>query len=355
MIEQELALRLTQNIQRTLDSSIQDMIRQSIDALIMDPAWIEKIQAQIDQSMTSLILQHLSTVDLNLVIQQQAHTALEGLRQQLRQELTGPGIRDDSTRLELTVMDGAVVIENSMISREARVMGTMQVDGALTVNDFVVRGVINTDNPSWTELTNVVHRRTLDSLTAEWRQQLVDQVLAQARDSGIDFAQVTVDGHALVSGSELAPTIELSSLRRVGSLEDLSVLGPADFCGTMTVKPRRVGINTNDPEMALSIWDEEVTVYAGKLSQDRAYIGTGRRQNLALGVDRKPALEIDTQGLVTVRSLRLDRFRIAHNTESPGTSGTRGDIMFNSDPRPGTPFAWVCLGAFRWQSIGSIG
>jgi hypothetical protein len=115
-----------------------------------------------------------------------------------------------------------------------------------------------------------------------------------------------------------------------------------------------VGINTADPEMALSVWDEEVTLVAGKLRQNHAFLGTARQQTLSLGVNRKAWLDIDTDGLVTVKNFRIDRHRISFATQVPGYSGTRGDIVFNSDPTDGQPFAWVCLGAFRWQPLKAV-
>jgi len=353
MIEQELAARLSQNLQRVLDDSVQDMIRRTLEVMMMDPAWIQKIETQVQQHMTSRVMQHLSNIDLGAVVRAQADQSLETVAQRLRDELRSPGIVDTTTQPQLTVMDQAVVVENTMISRDSQVINDMKVGGVLTVQDFIVRGTINTDNRSWDELAERVRRTTVDSINQQWRQELVQQVLDLARTSGIDFREVSVGGERLIQNGILSAQVRESSLERVGDLEKLRVLGPANFCDTMTVKPRRVGINTADPEMALSIWDEEVTIQAGKIARDRAYIGTGRRQNLVLGVDRNPALEIDAAGLVTIKSLRLDRFCISHSNEAPGWSGTRGDLVFNHDPRPDTPFAWVCLGAFRWQPLRS--
>ena len=106
--------------------------------------------------------------------------------------------------------------------------------------------------------------------------------------------------------------------------------------------------------MALSVWDEEIALVAGKLKQNHAYLGTARSQNFSLGVARKPYLEIDTDGLTTVKNFRIDRHRISFATQVPGYSGTRGDLVFNSDPNDGQPFAWVCLGTFRWQPLKAM-
>jgi hypothetical protein len=117
------------------------------------------------------------------------------------------------------------------------------------------------------------------------------------------------------------------------------------------VVKNRLGINTQDPDSALSVWDEEVNVNAGKFSKNTGFIGTGRKQNLVLGTNRQNHLEIDADGLTTVQRLRVGRNNIAWGTEVPNYSGTKGDIVFNLNVGPDTPFAWACLGAFRWQSL----
>jgi hypothetical protein len=103
--------------------------------------------------------------------------------------------------------------------------------------------------------------------------------------------------------------------------------------------------------MALSVWDEEINLGLGKLSQNQAFIGTNRLQSLAIGVNRTPMLEIDDKGMTTIKQLRVGRNRIAFEPSLPGYSGTKGDIVINSDFKADGVFAWICLGAFRWQPI----
>ena len=45
--------------------------------------------------------------------------------------------------------------------------------------------------------------------------------------------------------------------------------------------------------------------------------------------------------------------KISHDTQVPGWSGTRGDMVFNASPGPDRVFAWVCLGAYKWQVLKS--
>jgi hypothetical protein len=133
------------------------------------------------------------------------------------------------------------------------------------------------------------------------------------------------------------------------------VRGAANLANnTLNADNQRVGINTREPEMALSIWDEEVTAMIGKLSQDTAYIGTSRPHDLVLGINRKPQIRMDRDGLTTINKLRIDRWKIQHAGSVPGWSGTRGDWVFNNEPKEGEPFAWVCLGAYQWRPLKSL-
>lgn len=355
MIDRQLADGLAVNIQQALDSAVQTMIQDTLQRLIIDPEWLGKIQRQVDQTMGQRVTERLSGVDITAIIAQQADGSIDRLRQRLREDLALSGMQDQATKVQLTIMDEATVVENCLVSRDADIQNNAKVGGTLSINNLVVRGSINTDNRSWNELSDVIRDRAVAAMTQQWRDDLVKAVIDQARVSGIDFNTVTIQGQPLVADGCLAADIRESSLERVGVLHELEVRGQAGIANTLRVRGGRVGINTDSPEMALSVWDEETNIVAGKLSRDRAWIGTGRHQNLALGVDRDPAIEIDKDGLTTVKKLRVDRFRIGHATDLPGWSGSRGDFMLNSDPKPQAPFAWVCLGGFRWQPLGAIG
>ena len=104
--------------------------------------------------------------------------------------------------------------------------------------------------------------------------------------------------------------------------------------------------------MALSIWDEEVAINIGKHKEKTAYIGTSRTQGMAFGTNRAVHVEITADGLTQIKKLQVGLHRISHDTQVPGYSGTKGDIVFNANPTTNV-FAWVCLGAYKWQPLKS--
>ena len=236
------------------------------------------------------------------------------------------------------------MVENHLAVAELSV-----VNGA-TIKDLAVTGSINTDNSAWNTLADNISNTTLDKLTNAWRDQLVQQVAAEIGENGIDFAAVNIGGAPLVTGNQLSRSVTESNLQSVGVLKTLSVTGDAHL-GTMHVVNCRLGVNTDTPESALSVWDEEVSVVVGKHKAKHAYIGTARDQALSLGVNRTPHLDIDSTGLTTVKKLQVGVHKIGHAPQVPGWAGTRGDIVFNADPKADRVFAWVCTSGFNWQAI----
>ena len=337
-------------IVQTIDRAVERQIGQSVDLLAADPAWIAKMETLVDQNYMRRVTEWISTRDIDSMVASLIDASVDRWQDRLKKDFATQGIHDGADELELALAPGEVRITNGLSCRDFTA-DSAEVRNVLSVQDLVLRGTINTDNVSWNELSNRIAQDTLNLITDQWRQDLVNGVLEIAKTQGIEFQNVTLRGLPLVENGTLNSAIRHSQLESLGTLDRLSVVGDADLTDTVHVRNRRLGINTLDPEMALSLWDEEVAVVAGKLKQGHAFLGTARPQNFSLGVNRRSHLEIDNDGLVTVKNFRIDRHRVGFAGQVPGYSGTRGDLVFNSDPNDGQPFAWVCLGAFRWQPL----
>jgi hypothetical protein len=352
MDKPNFAQMLEQQIAAALDSAVQDTVKKTLDMMVLDPTWLAKIESLVNQQVTQRVLEKISAIDVNTIIAGEIDNTMDRWKAKLLADFKSTGITDHATSCQLVVMDEAVVAQGGLASNDLLVESFANVRGTLNVKDLIVTGTVNTDNRSWQELADSMAARTRDSLTAEWRGMLVQDVLTQAKEQGIDFSNISINGIKVVDGNSLSGVITESNLESVGTLHNLSVAGTAKIGNdVLSVGQRRVGVNTADPEMALGIWDEEVSVLAGKLSKDNAYIGTGRKQKLSIGVDKVPQIELDPTGLTTIRNLRLDRFRIAFAASIPGYAGTRGDVIINSDPKADSPFAWRCLGGFKWEPV----
>jgi hypothetical protein len=311
-------------IRQVMDTAIEQMIESSMQTLTTDPAWLKKIEQQVNQIMTDRVVCDLGQIDLTPIIQQRIDVNMERFQQQILAKFASTGIDDQATVCQLTVMDDTVVIENQLIAKDINIVN------AAVMKDLVVTGSVNIDNSSWIQLAQGISDQTLERLNESWRDTLVAQVADRIKQGGIEFDSITVGGEPLIQDHVLSRTITDSSLQKVGILRDLQVKGEAHLNDTVSVMNRRMGVNTQTPEMALSVWDEEVSIIIGKHKAKQAYIGTSRDSAVAIGVNRVPHIEIDTDGLTTVKKLRVGLHKISHDVQVPGWSGTRGDIVFNA-------------------------
>jgi hypothetical protein len=334
------------SMQQAIDSTVQQMIKDTIDNLILDQGWLQKIEMLVTQSFSQKISTELSRIDVNQLIVDNLKSVMDVWYERIRNDFRTAGITDSATDTQLCITDQKVEINHALSAQDLEIIRDATVDGTLKVSNLAVTGSINIDNNSWHELTNVVTDNALTRIDQDFQDQLLQKVLDQARTSGIDFASVSIGGQSLISGTSLCPLVD-----QIGPLKQLTVTGETNIFDTLSIGKKRVGINTKHPEMALAIWDEEINIVAGKIEQDTAYLGTGRKQNLIIGTNQKNHVMIDSDGMTTVKKLRVDRWCISHSATVPGWSGTRGDLVLNNDPKPDQPFAWICLGAFRWQSL----
>jgi hypothetical protein len=338
-------------IRQTVDLAMEKFAQNTISALVMDQRWLDKIQTQIEQCMVDRVSVSLRDLDIPLTFKNIVIENKNVITDNLRQEFFTSGMQDTARELQLSVMDGIVVVENELTSNDLTVQRNTYLKGDILIDgDLAVKGRINTDNESWQDLSRTIGNVTYDRFKNDFAQELISTVIDDVR-KGIEISDVTVDGEHLIIGNTLGAGIKQSSLTRVGTLDTLTVSGSARLADTVTVKKNRVGINTQEPDSALSLWDEEVSISAGKMSKDTAFLGTSRMQSLVLGTNRQNHIEVDATGLTTIQKLRVGKNFIGHSKTVPNYAGNKGDIVFNIDMTPDTPFAWICLGAFRWQSL----
>lgn len=349
-----LAAVIERQIRDAVDQSIESYVEKTIAQLTLDPEWVNKIETLVNQNFARKFTERLSMLDVNALIQSNIDQGFERYREKLIRTFQTNGISDIAKNIEVEICDELVRVRNLLTANELHVQQDVKIRGTLDINNLCVRGSINTDNRSWNELAEVIKKRVSDSLGEEWKQSLVRQVLDLAAQDGIEFNDIKLNGNPLVTGHVLNDKITDTNIQKTGTLRELVVAGNTKLNETLNVNRRRVGVNTADPEMALSVWDEEVSIIAGKLAPQKGYLGTARLTALSIGVNRTGAIDIDTDGEVTIKKVRLGQHRMAFEPQVPGYSGTRGDIVFNSDPKPGAAFAWVCLGGFKWQTVKGV-
>ena len=337
----------SETIQTQVTDGVQKDIELAIFTITQDPKWLNRIEDKINQAVTYQTITKISSMDINTIIRDRVDENIDRFQEKLREDFASTGIKDQSTKNQMTIMDDHTVFENNLTAQDLTIANSAQIQ------NLVVTGSINTDNHAWTGLSADIAEKTFSRVTKAWQSDLVQQVAEYIKINGIEFDQVTIGGTLLVDGNRLAETIKETSIQTTGVLRTLQVAGETHLNETFSVVRKRVGVNTEEPEMALSVWDEEVSVNIGKNKLNQAYIGTGRAQGIAIGTNRVAHVEITADGLTQIKKLQVGVHKISHATEVPGWSGTKGDMVFNANPGSNRVFAWVCLGAFKWQVLKS--
>jgi len=335
-------------VQRLVEQAVEANINKLVDQLCADAEWTRRVERLINQAAVQETIARFGSIDITPTIKQRVDENMKLFTDSLLQNFTSTGIADQATKCELTVMNDMVVVENCLTTN------SLDVVESAKIQNLVVTGSINTDNDSWTALASEISQRTIEKLTETWTDSLIQQVTQQIQTNGIDFDQIKSGGQLLVDGNQLSSTITESKLQSLGSLKTLNVRGETHINNnTLNVLNKRLGVNTESPEMALSVWDEEVSIVLGKNQTNEAYIGTNRDQGVAIGVNREAQIKINTNGLTTIKKLQVGLHKISHATQVPGWAGTKGDIVFNANLNADRVFAWVCLGAHKWQTLKS--
>lgn len=248
-------------------------------------------------------------------------------------EFGSTGIDDRATKCQLTILDNAVVVEQTVVSTGLQIKGSAQITG----NVFVA-GEFSADSNAVKVLT----------------ESISDNTLAKIAEVGVIAPKLVFNDKTIIDDKEIAPSVLKSNLRKVGTLEDLQTRGETLLDNTLYVSQKRVGVNTLEPTYALTVWDDDVEVAVNKLGKGRAFIGSHRPITVTLGANGKENLSLDIDGSVTINDLRLGALPLTTASTEPNWAGRAGEIAFNDSPKIGQPIGWVCLEGHRWAKFGII-
>ncbi len=259
------------------------------------------------------------------------------------------GIEDLATNVQMTVMDHATAFEGSLWASEAIIKGKLVVDG-----DLIINGDIPTDCLAFKKLVTIAETNIKDNLNTEFFQVFNNSVFDRIQTEGLDLDKITQGGKEIVKGPQLGYHIVDTNIQRLGVVRDFQTSGENLLSNTLYITNGRVGVNTQNPSAALSVWDEEVEIVVNKRSQDRGFIGLPRRQELVIGVNSKDNIVCDVNGGVTVDTIKIGNTLMGSVKNVPNSEGVRGQIVWNEFPDASLPIGWVCLGGHRWAKFGTI-
>lgn len=251
------------------------------------------------------------------------------------------GIQDRAGTCQLTIMDDHIIAENTLVARDVTVNGNLTIQGSVNA-DFVDR------------VSAVTLERINQQHSSAVFDGYVNQVFDRLNTEGIDPGKIRIHGRKLVEDNQLAPTITLSNLTKLGRLQELVVSGETLIADTVYISNHRLGINTIEPGNVIDIWDQEVQITGGKRSRDTGFIGTSRNQTLLITTNNRDQLAVNPDGSVTINRLNIGRTLHYSGTSMPLDNRPSGTVVWNEDPKIGDPIGWVSLGGARWARFGTI-
>jgi hypothetical protein len=258
------------------------------------------------------------------------------------------GIEDKASQCQVTVLDQGTVFENTLYAPHLEVKGGAVIDGNLTILGTI------TDNPAYQQLISDVSTNAQTAIGPSILDAYQDRVFERIQQEGLDLNKIKINGQSIVEGDSLTSAVRHSQLQSLGVVRDLQTDGEALLSQTLYVSNRRVGVNTMDPNHALSVWDEEIEIGVGKQSQGVARIGAARDHTLVIGTNKHDNITLTADGGVTIPKLRLGNMLFGSSAVPPSYDAPRGTVVFNEVPSLGGPLGWVSLGNARWANFGII-
>lgn len=338
---------------------------------------IKQVQEKVTEELVSQVRDHLATLNFRELVADQVSVVLADKISQLNfpeesipasalkfaefkvsgdnidggiiQNFGSTGIDDQASKCQLTILDSQVVVESPILTTGLDVRGDVTIAGNLTL-----AGGLNRDGEAYITLLKDVSAAVHEGLDKDLFLEFTDVITKTILNNGIEFTKVMINNNPVLTENSIGPTVIESNLRKVGELSELQVSGESFLSQTLYTSKKRVGINTIEPSAALSVWDEDVELSMGKLSQGRGFIGTNRQLAITLSANGKNNISLDPDGSVTINDLRLGALPISTASIEPNWKGRTGEILFNDNPVIGGPIGWVCLDGHRWGKFGII-
>ena len=298
------------SIKQVIEEQVQKVTRAYIDRLTNEYSRITKKLVEADDKLND-VLNKLAS-----------HNNIISDRELSGDKITGgiitnfasTGIDDNASKKRITISDDKIVIENNI----------------------EIKGKIKCD-------TLYYSSATADNLDVK--------------------NSVRIDSNEVLWKDRLGNSVTKSKLEEVGVLKELNVND------TLRVVKNFVGVNTLNPNSALSIVKNGIEIihevkgsvaYVGTFASDDFSIGSGGEPTLFVSHDnkigikvRKPKADLDVAG-----PIRYQGQIHQYDNKIPSAGAySQGDIVWNSTPVKGSVLGWVCISAGSpgvWQPFVSL-
>lgn len=247
-------------------------------------------------------------------------------------KFSSTGINDKAKSCQLTVLDEDVVVENNFTARNINVVENLTVENLSLTGSFEIG-------------TEIIDHGPFSQLIQLHSQMMVDEALQP-------YKGLIKDNKPVIDEGVLASHVTSSNLRRVGNLQDLTVLGDAKFSETVFIGSNgKVGINTDEPKGALTIRDDDAEVTLGRSRRKTMFIGTTLDSELDFGINNKTLITIKENQVDFDAPIRIMGIKFSAAPKIPEHIGDPNEIVMVTTAKAGQPLFYICRGGNKWQAI----
>lgn len=361
------------NLEDAIKSQVESVIEKNIESYnsrlkngldLMLNKMTNELANQLDEKVRIAVKNSLSSIDLGNLVKQKVNDvvtnkitsydfpansikagainwqdiALSGnlIKGGVIEKFNSTGIQDNSNRVQLTVIDDAVVVEDRIISNELHTQNIETVDLTVRGNVEITGNFIKNEN-----FTNQI-------------KQASKLVIDEFVNSDIDIKKnkLLSEGKLLLTNDTLGPGVVNSNIRKLGLLQNLRVQGDAVFSETMFVgENKKIGVNTDNPEGVLTIWDDDADITFAKKSRRNMRIGSTRDSDLTLGSNNKDQLTFKSSIVELAEPLRFMGLKISVMDKIPEYTGEPGEIVILKNPKENQSMIYMCKGSNTWASV----
>lgn len=167
----------------------------------------------------------------------------------------------------------------------------------------------------------------------------------------------------VLSENELGPEVRTSNLTKLGTLTSLEVDGPINFSNKIKYDPETQTLTLDSLSItnvnSIKTNSLEITANGGTIFEMN-HLGKMliKNSSFEISLNGNVILTINEEGKLSINNLSLNGKLFANADKIPG-AGTfnKGDIVWNSNPRPGTHVGWICIAPGSpgtWKPFGAI-
>jgi len=336
-LQQLIEDKIGSELQTKLDEAILARVSGMVSRIDLGTQISEKIEQFVITKMTTLSLPN-SIIPINAVNTSEFTMSANKITKGVFKGFSSTGIEDVAKGVELTVMDGAVIVENNLIADKLSIEDTAEFKGNVNIaGDLRVVGNLVMLNPAFNkQIISIVNDRI-----AEHNKDNVVNITGSA---------VYASDKEILTENALGPSVLTSNLRKVGNLTELSVRNNFAVGETLHVADGRIGINTEEPVGALTVWDEEAELTMRKHKSKTTYLGTTRDCELVLGINGKIVMSLRKEG-IEVESINVGGIKMSAANMVPEREGTPGELVIMQRAISGQPWAYQCVEGRSWAAL----